>query len=149
MRRAEIEYKYDDAVARLYSAIEKIAKVHLLAVYGLDNSDLDLDKVPASLHAGLRDHYLNHLTGKVQIPLGRSYALLASLDDPLGRAYLESAVDLDKVLGVRNMSLLAHGFAPVNSETYAKMLLIALQFAGIEQTALPTFPLLPAGINLL
>lgn len=149
VRRAEIEYKYDDAVARLYSVIEKIAKVHLLTVYGLDNSDLCLDKIPESLHSGLRDHYLNHFTGKVQIPLGRSYALLASLNDPLGHAYRESAVELEKVLGVRNMSLLAHGFAPVNSETYAKMLRIALQFAGIEQVALPTFPLLPAGINLL
>ncbi len=148
-RRGEIEYKYDDAVARLYSVIEKIAKIRLKTVYELDNSDLDLSKVPESLHSGLRDYSLNAFTGKIQIPLGRSYALLASLDDPLGNAYLESAAELEKVLGIRNMSLLAHGFAPVSSETYAKMLLIALQFAGIKRENLPSFPLLPAGIDLL
>ena len=147
-RRAEIEHKYDDAVARLYSVIEKIAKVRLKTAYGLDNSDLDLEKLPESLHEGLRSHYFTHHNGKIQIPLGRSYSLLASLDDPLGDAYLGSATELEKVLGVRNMSLLAHGFDPVNGETYSKMFQIALSFAGIERCDLPAFPLLPDSIEL-
>ena len=149
VRRAEIEYKYDDAVARLYSVIEKIAKVRLKTAYGLDNSDLDLDKLPEDLQPGLRANDLTSITGKIQIPLGRSYTLLASLKDPLGYAYLESASELEKILGVRNMSLLAHGFEPVSAETYTKMLQITLKFTGMEYSNLPTFPHLPTGIDLL
>jgi len=149
VRRAEIEYKYDDAVARLYSVIEKIAKVRLLTVYDLDNSDLDLDKVPEALHQELREHYFSGFVGKIQIPLGRSYALLKSFDDPLGVAYQESIEDLEKVLGIRNMSLLAHGFEPVTEETYTKLLQIALKFTRIDNSDLPAFPQLPHGIEFL
>ena len=117
--------------------------------YDLDNSDLDLDKLPQHLHQSLRDNYFTHFNGKIQIPLGRSYGLLKSLEDPLGDAYMESATELEKVLSVRNMSLLAHGFDPVTAETYDKMLQVALKFTAIDYAHLPTFPQLPDGVELI
>lgn len=141
MRRAEIEFKYDDAVARLYSAIEKMAKVRLKVVYGLDNSNLDLALIPESLHQELCDHYQKE-NGRIQIPLGRSYTLLQSLGDPLGDAYFKYSHELEKILNIRNMSLLAHGFEPVTAETYKKMLDIALAFVVLTEKDLPRFPTL-------
>lgn len=139
VRRAEIEYKYDDAVARLYSAIEKVAKVRLLLGFNVNNSALDLRQLPEACRAAV------HQGGAadeepVKLPLHRSFALLASLEDPVGLAYQIRQAELEKVLSIRNGSLLAHGFDPVTQSTYEKMLNIALAFIGVSKENLPIFP---------
>jgi CRISPR-associated protein (TIGR02710 family) len=137
VRRAEVDYKFEDAVARLYSAIEKMAKVRLKVAYQLDNSDLDIERLPRAM----RDDYLPEEPGeKIQLPLHRSYALLAGLGDPLGESYLDTQDELRKALNVRNMSLLAHGFEPVTEKTYRNLLEIALTFMGLKAEDLPRFP---------
>lgn len=145
IRRAEIEFKYDDAVTRLYSAVEKLAKHRLLVAYGINNSAVDLAKVPEVLHAELESCANPHDGGKIQIPLHKSYELLADLGDSLGATYMAQAEELRKVLGVRNMSLLAHGFTPVSEETYRKLLAIALDFLGLTVEKLPRLPKLDFG----
>ena len=149
VRRADIEFKYDDAVARLYSAIEKIAKARLKVGHNLDNSDLDLEKLPKELRSQFKTDYIAQTEGKIQLPLHRSFSLLADLYDPIGQAYLDNEEALRKVLSVRNGSLLAHGFDPVSEETYKKLLFIALDFAKLSKDDLPQFPLLNWEGNLL
>ena len=145
IRRAEIEFKYDDAVTRLYSAVEKLAKHRLLVAYGINNSSVDLAKVPEALHGELESCANDREGGKIQIPLHKSYELLSALGDPLGTTYMVQAEELRKVLGVRNMSLLAHGFTPVSEETYRKLLAIALDFLGLTVEELPRLPNLDFG----
>lgn len=145
VRRAMVEFKYDDAVARLYSAVEKLAKHRLLVVYEIDNSAVELAKVPEAQHETLKTCVNPRDGGKIQIPLHKSYELLAALGDPLGASYTDQVEELRKVLGVRNMSLLAHGFAPVGEETYRKLLGIALEFLGLKIEDLPCFPVLDFG----
>lgn len=145
IRRAEIEFKYDDAVTRLYSAVEKLAKHRLLVAYGINNSAVDLAKIPEALHGELESCANAREGGKIQIPLHKSYELLADLGDPLGTTYMAQAEELRKVLGVRNMSLLAHGFTPVSEETYRKLLAIALDFLGLTVEELPRLPKLDFG----
>ncbi len=142
VRRAEVEYKYDDAVARLYSAIEKMAKVRLKTGHGIDNSNLLLEQIP---EGAFREEILRACAneregGKIQLPLLKSYQFLAFLKDPLGVAGMEKIVELGKVLTTRNMSLLAHGFEPVRQETYQQMLEIALHFLAAVKGDLPSFP---------
>ncbi len=149
VRRADIEFKYDDAVARLYSAIEKIAKARLKVGYHLDNSDLDLEKLPKELRGWFDADVQTQSEGKIQLPLHRSFSLLADLHDSTGLTYLDHEKDLRKVLSVRNGSLLAHGFDPVSEETYNKLLLIALDFAQLSKEDLPPFPNLNWEGNLL
>lgn len=149
VRRADIEFKYDDAIARLYSAIEKIAKARLKVGYVLDNSDLDLDKLPEELHKKLMAESIAPSEGKIQFPLHRSFSLLADLHDPIGQTYLNQKEALRKVLSVRNASLLAHGFDPVSKETYENLLSIALDFAQLSKEDLPQFPILNWEGNLL
>ncbi|WP_305046705.1 TIGR02710 family CRISPR-associated CARF protein [Geoalkalibacter sp.] len=144
-RRATIEYKFDDAVARLYSAIEKLAKHRLLVAHGIDNSNVDLARVPEARHEDLKACVNPREDGKIQIPLHKSYELLHALGDPLGSAYSSCEAELRKVLGVRNTSLLAHGFTPVSEETYTKLFGIALVFLGLKVDELPKFPLLDFG----
>ena len=141
VRRAEIEHKYDDAVARLYSAIEKMAKVRLKLGYGINNSNVRPEQVPELL----RDELVRECTTtreelSIKLPLHKSYQLLAAFDDSVGSAYSKNETELAQVLSIRNMSLLAHGFEPVSSDTYTKLLAIALDFLGIEKEKLPIFP---------
>jgi CRISPR-associated protein (TIGR02710 family) len=140
VRRGEIEHKYDDAAARLYSTLEKMAKIRLKFNYGLDNSDVDLAKVPDQ---GLKDELtvMKHSkTGKIQAPLFKSYQILKSLNDDLGLKYQKHADKLRNVIDVRNMSLLAHGYNAVKQETYQDLKKIALDFLEAELKDLPVFP---------
>jgi len=150
IRRGEVEHKYDDAVSRLYSAIEKMAKVKLKIVYGIDNSDVDVSKLPETLREEVVFTSQNELEGGIiQLPLHKSYKLLAALGDALGIAYNNSSDDLIKVLSIRNRSLLAHGYEPVRLETYEKMLAIAVCFLGVKKGNLPAFPRMAWGSGRL
>ncbi|HIK45964.1 MAG TPA: TIGR02710 family CRISPR-associated protein [Leptolyngbyaceae cyanobacterium M65_K2018_010] len=116
-RRAH-QHRYDDAVGRLYRALELLAQIRLKQTYGLETGDLDLTQLPEPL----RDTYAaerNPRTGKVQIPLWKSYLLLGQLpDDPLGQHFQPQAHRLQAALQVRNHSLLAHGFTPITHPDY-------------------------------
>lgn len=142
VRRAEIEHKHDDAVARLYSAIEKHAKLRLKAAHGINNSNVDLALVKDdSFREMLKKEYSCVRDGVevIQVPLHKSYELLMVNGDEVGRAYAHCSDELAKVLAIRNMSLLTHGFAPVTETTYKGMLDIALDFLGIRKSELPAF----------
>lgn len=140
VRRAEVEHKYDDAVARLYSAIEKKAKITLKQKYAIDNSHVVVAKLEVPAARRWLEEQLEPGQDVLQLPLMRSYELLDKLDDPLGAQFVRHQREVEKVLGVRNNSILAHGYASVDGDTYTKMLRIALDFIGLEQKDLPQFP---------
>lgn len=116
-RRAH-QQRYDDAVGRLYRALELLAQIRLKQSYGLETGNLDLTKLPAPLG----DTYAadrNPRTGNVQIPLWKSYLLLNQLpNDPLGQHFQPQANRLQDALQTRNSSLLAHGFTPITNRDY-------------------------------
>ncbi len=145
IRRAEREHKYDDAVSRLYSVVEKAAKIRLKLRHGIDNSAVDREQVPADVRDAILDGQVTDDKGRYRLPLYRSYALLAALGDPLGEHYRREENNLRKVLDIRNHSLLAHGFRPIREETYRKLLAIALTFCDLEADQVPDFPELPEG----
>ncbi len=135
-----MEHKYDDAVARLYSAIEKKAKITLKQKYAIDNSHVVVAKLEVPAARRWLEEQLEPGQDVLQLPLMRSYELLDKLDDPLGAQFVRHQREVEKVLGVRNNSILAHGYASVDGDTYTKMLRIALDFIGLEQKDLPQFP---------
>lgn len=143
IRRADDGNHYDDAVARLYSAIEKAAKVRLRAEHGLDNGNLDLMRIEdQALRQELQEQCTDSRDGRVKLPLHRSYRLLLHLGDALGERYAANEEQLRKLLNIRNDSLLAHGFNPVRESTFSDMLSLALDFLGVEREHLPRFPVL-------
>ena len=129
---------YDDAVARLYSAIEKCAKAALWARHGIDNGHVAPEQVPEAL----REEWapLADANGLARVGLERSYQLLAALGDPLGNAFAEQGEGLKKTLQARNDSLLAHGYVPIGKDKYEKLLAAALEFLKTDPGSLPVFP---------
>ena len=136
-RRAEAGH-YDDAVARLYSAIEKCAKIALWAGYGIDNSNVRLEQVPESLREEWRSLVAEE--GVARVGLEKSFQLLAALDDPIGKVFLAREKTLKDTLQARNNSLLAHGYVPIDRDKYEKLLAAALEFLRAERNDLPAFP---------
>ncbi len=115
-QRRYSEGKYDDAIARLYRLLEYIAQV-LLDKHNIyqkdaqgksDTSKLDVEKLP------------QHLKEKYTpaIGLSKSYELLCDLNDEIGKKIYDvmKKKDVKQILGIRNSSILAHGFVPVHKE---------------------------------
>jgi CRISPR-associated protein (TIGR02710 family) len=113
-RRAE-RGRYDDAVARLYRALEMLAQIRLKQL-GLDASNLNVSQLPESV----RSMYAGK-TGKIKLGLLEDYDLLAALDDPLGKFYSPYRKKLLATLEKRNSSILAHGTQPCNAAIYDEM----------------------------
>lgn len=142
-RRAEMEKKYDDAMARLYRALEALAQYRLASKHGIKTSNVVLNKLPDFLKEGYKRKYFDNREGKMKLPLYASYQLLKELNDELGQNFFKLYDSKIKpILNLRNSSLLAHGFNAVKKETYQKMYSVIMDFTGIKQEDLPEFPVL-------
>lgn len=116
-QRKAAQERYDDAVARLYRAIELLGQIRLKMAYGIDTGNVSLDKLPPSLQDKYR---LMAQDKKLQLPLTKSFELLKELDDLLGQLYEERRHELRNFLIIRNASILAHQLTPVNQADYKK-----------------------------
>ncbi len=140
VRRAEVEHKYDDAVARLYSAIEKMAKITLQAEFSINNSGVDVDLIDDAETRQWLESQRSDAGQPIMLPLSRSYELLYRLEHPLGLQFNIQRVQMEKILSIRNGTILAHGYECVQKKTYCDMLNIALEFLAIQKDSLPVFP---------
>ena len=118
IRRAE-EYKYDDAIARLYRAFELIAQIRLSS-YRLNSSDIDTDIL---LENNVSQEFIDGLEktrdeGKIRIGLIKDFELLDALDDDLGKYFTENRNRINNLTKKRNNSILAHGLESLDKEDF-------------------------------
>lgn len=121
-RRASQD-RFDDAVGRLYRAMELIAQLALKFDYGIETGNVDLERLPEKL----RDVYMEKRVQKkkfregkpvLELALQESFDLLAALDHQIGLAWMRKRSYLVSLLKKRNMSLFAHGFSPISIEDW-------------------------------
>lgn len=116
--RRATQKRYDDAVGRLYRALELLAQIRLFKAYEIQTGDVDITKLPEPLrpeYEAKRSQF-NH---KIQIGLAESYELLSKIsDDSLGQLYLNKKSLINNALQTRNYSLFAHGFQSINESRY-------------------------------
>jgi CRISPR-associated protein (TIGR02710 family) len=144
---------YDDAVARLYRAIELIAQIQLNELSIMDKQKLHDNKVfyinrkqfdleTMDNHKardyvkklGIKDYEEREKTFK--LALKNSYELLRKFDVQLARDYFADT-ELDHAKNRRNDSILAHGLTPLSKESacdfYKRVLDYAIKaFPDIE-----------------
>lgn len=132
------EGKFDDAVARIYRALEMSAQWKLCSEYDINTSNVPLEKVPKEI----RDIYQRkYLKGQVlQLPLAASFGLLSALGDHIGKTFQERQEKMDKILFTRNNSILAHGVQPVGAEPYQKFFTQVMDICNISESEIPVFP---------
>lgn len=139
--------RYDDAVARLYRALEMLAQIRLVQREpSLNSSDLKTDLLPEAVRA----KYANR-QGKIKLALQEDYDLLSELEDPLGKAFEPERKKILALLEKRNASILAHGVTPCDKAIYDEMHDGTLRLLNIGLTALnikvecPQFPQMKQG----
>lgn len=135
---------YDNAVARIYRAIEMFAQIRLKKEYGIDTSHLEktLEKLPE------RDKWEQKKkeSGEISIGLTDAYELLLELKDPVGKVYENSKKELLNMLSIRNLSKLAHGDNPIKKSDWDKIRKFFDKF--IVQNACKAIKINPAFIQL-
>lgn len=121
-RRAE-EGKYDDAVARLYRAVEVVAQM-LLARRNIDTSGVKIEDLPVDWQEEYRES-----RESIKIGQEKAFSLLESLGEETGREYRENK-NLRNYLSKRNSSILAHQLEPMTRQVYDELSREANQLAS-------------------
>lgn len=132
------EGRVDDAVARLYRAIEAVAQV-ALKEHGVESTE----KVPMELlPEALKDKWRGRAQeGVVKLGLQEDYELLDALEDPLAGHFKKAGLAGERSpLVARNHSILAHGFETVSNGTLKQLWSAALSLVGVEELDLPSVP---------
>jgi CRISPR-associated protein (TIGR02710 family) len=124
-RRGSEERRYDDAIARLYRAIELIAQHKLKKEYGIDSSAAKPSDVPEELLKKWNDK----TSTEIKIGLQKAYELLEAKKHPLGTKFMQDR-KLKDLLSKRNTSILAHNLIPTTRKTYMELYLKTIEYAA-------------------
>lgn len=138
IRRAEIEKKYDDAVARLYRALEKFAQNELTNL-GIKTSNVKENDIPERIREEFIRKYRDK-DNKIKLPLFASYSLLKEKGDKIGDKFFDRYEEIKRVIDIRNNSILAHGDNPIKEKIFKELLELVLDFVGVNKKELPSFP---------
>jgi CRISPR-associated protein (TIGR02710 family) len=137
--RRKDEGRFDDAVARLYRAIEAIGQVALKEGHGIESTErVPLDRVPDPLRSTWATRASD---GVLALGLQDAYELLGALKDPVGTEFQSAGLSgKTSPLVTRNRSILAHGFERVSDTVFDKLWNSALSLANVDAASLPFFP---------
>jgi CRISPR-associated protein (TIGR02710 family) len=139
-RRAEMHHHYEDAMVRLYRALEILAQVQLDKAFGIRSQDVRADQLPESVREEYRRGFISELDGRIKLPLYAAYNLLKVLGDPLGQGFFTLWPQIKLVLDMRHQSILAHGFENMKPERYQQLWDLVLKLSEARPEALPRFP---------
>jgi len=136
------ERKFDDAVARLYRAIEMRGQVAFEAAFGVLTNKVRAVNLPEPIRDDYVARYRDAERDVLKLPLEATYRALGAANDPVGLAFAERYDEIRQLQGARNDSILAHGLQPLGEERARRMLEVALAFLpdGVHR---PRFPQLP------
>jgi CRISPR-associated protein (TIGR02710 family) len=104
--RRRLEGQYDDAVARIYRAMEMLAQ-SVLKRHDIDSDDVDTRRIPPRNRVSF-EAMRSPDDGQIRIGMRKAYELLALLRAPLGLRFEENE-ELAQMLHERGQSILAHG----------------------------------------
>ena len=129
IRKAE-EYKYDDAIARLYRSFELIAQIQL-SKYNIKSSDIDISVL---MEKNVSEEFIEYLKkteedGKIRIGLVADFLLLNELGDKLGKYFVQNESKIKNLTQKRNNSILAHGLESQTEEDFNQFLEVVSELA--------------------
>ncbi|MBN2572350.1 MAG: TIGR02710 family CRISPR-associated protein [Ignavibacteriales bacterium] len=116
-RRAS-EGKFDDAVARLYRALEMVAQIEFIKQFGCKTEDVNIEKLPQEIKNDIKFKYQNTSNRKIQLPMYKTFDVLNYVGNKYGKIFEENNVLIKKNISKRNYSILAHGSVPVDERHF-------------------------------
>jgi CRISPR-associated protein (TIGR02710 family) len=148
--RRALQGRYDDAVARVYRLLEWTAQWLLRSQCDIDTSNAPSEGIPESISVFVNSD------GKRQLGLFSAWQLIAHhMQGPAAEFIATQGNRLRHQLEIRNYSILAHGFAPIDESGWhqwavwiEEALLPVLQYearkVGIKELP-PQLPMAPPG----
>ena len=135
----------DDAIARLYRAVESFAQNHLHRAFGAASGRIPLDSLDPSLADRLRnafpDERIDDGNGsRLQLSCAKAFAALAYSPFKDDHVLPEAYDRLKGALAKRNESWLAHGTRPASASDFDQMWKLVLNELGIAAESLPDWP---------
>ncbi len=134
------EGKIDDAILRLYRAVEMIAQMRLLEGYEIDTSDVKPELIPESLRERFISRHRDFADNKIKIPQNDAFLLLKELGDTVGNTFMENEKKFKALQSSRNYSYLAHVFESSSENTYRSFREFILSLRIIETSDIIEFP---------
>ena len=139
-RRAS-QHRYDDAVGRIYRAVELYAQQLVKQAFGVELGRVTRESIPprsrdsfdAQFGRSFRDRSYN-------LGLANMYQCLDFSENPRLRAKTAVHASLRDRLENRHKSLLAHGVRPVDHQIYQTLMGAALAQLEITQDEIPRWP---------
>lgn len=132
-RRAQ-EGSYDDAIVRLYRALELGAQAAIQRRLGCGTERVPLATIPEPVWAEFRARYREAEPGFLALPLEGAYRLLAALGEPEGTGFETRQEEFRKVQHARNHSWLAHGMTPGSERAYRDLRALVCKILGAGET---------------
>ncbi len=139
-RRAEVG-RHDDAVARLYRALELLGQIAFEETFGCETGAADPGLLPEAIREAYRKKYWSEEKGACQIPLMATFAALAEAGRPEGVRLREREEEFKALLYARNHSILAHGFEPVKADLPQRFEALLRETFGLRDDLV--FPRMP------
>jgi len=146
-RRAILENRYDDAIVRIYSVLEKKAQLELKK-YGIEASNINPILLPKSIRNEIETKCFNEKKKKIEVGLYNGYKILKAKEEEIeekgvGYRFFENFEKLIKpILNLRNSSIIVHGENPLDEKKFNSAWVNCLEFLEIEEKQLPQFPIL-------
>ncbi len=140
-KRRYLQNKYDDAVARLYRALEMVGQIDFKNTTGCSTSDVEPDKLPETIREEYVQRYQDSDDKRLSLPLFATFRALREMNHSTGHKFYQNEETFKKILSARNASIYAHGINPVKKETYEKFSEIMKEF--FVEGPLIEFPELP------
>lgn len=140
-KRRAAEGKYDDAVARLYRALEMIGQIEFEKEFHCSTSDVKIENLPEFLRKDVLETYKDYKDSKIKIPLFGVFEILEKVGNKTGIIFKKEFEQFKIVLTLRNHSILAHGTLPLKEKDFNKALeIVSLILPNIKQNFKFTFP---------
>ena len=113
-QRRAAQGRYDDAVARVYRLLEWCAQWQLKSKKSIDTANLPAELAPDGAKPGRDD--------RISVGLRQAWQVVhKQLDGPASEFIEQHGAELENLLQIRNKSILAHGFQPVQQGDWERM----------------------------
>jgi CRISPR-associated protein (TIGR02710 family) len=141
-RRLRTAHDPEAAMQSLVRALEAFAQRQLFKQYKIKTWAVQPEQLPQALQEICRTCFLEDIDGKYKLPLQAQYRALAGLGDQMGQAFLREWPTMKPLLDAANHAVLGHGFEPVKAERVQQLYDVVLRLTGVQDGALPKFPVL-------
>src|SRR5690606_16612774 len=118
--RRAAEGKFDDAVARIYRAVEMLGQIEFQKEFNCTTSKIIIENFEEYLVDSIKKLCPENERGERQSGLFQTFKILSFASNRYGKLFMDNFSEIRKLMDSRNFSILAHGINPVSEKTFSK-----------------------------